>query len=728
MKPTDKGGQRLETIQLTKNVFHPLGCFYPLGNFLKFGFRDFNVRLSRFVIVAWLVVLLSSCNRPSDDLAQDNGVIYANTAKNVKYAGSEECAACHRDIYQAYAQSEMGRSMSRLDAANLTEIFPQTYEVLDSAKNFYYEMVRREGRFYQREYRREANGKITHERWMEAEYVMGSGNNLRMYFHDENGMLYELPLTWYAHKQRWDLSPGYREFENVRFSRYATAKCLACHNSYLEPSPTANDRYAPPYALGIGCERCHGPGELHVRQKSGEQLRDLPRNARTIVNPRKLSAARQLDVCRQCHLQGKAWALHGESDWFDYRPGAPLQNHRSVYFPAKTAKEVIEVADSPHRLALSRCFKESKAALTCITCHHPHFSIKTFSRAHYNEKCLQCHAAATLPGNNSRHAHIEADDCVRCHMNRTGTDNTLHGVSNTDHWIRVEANATKIDWTALKQPPARQPVIALVPDIDARDDSRMIRQGMAYWDYYRQHDPRRAYLDSAFSCLSRGLEKIPNSAAGFFYLGEAQIELQRHQEAIASFWRAASLRSGYAEAYAKLGWSYAAIKKFALATACYQQALASKPQEPRYLEGLGAALADSGNYAESVQAYERALQSDRQNPHTFYALGNIYVRQFRLAEKAAPYFEQVVQLDPDFPNGYLNLGSTYGVLGKYEEALRAFENELAVRPQSASAFFNQGRVYSLMGKKSAARRVLQQALAIDPTMAPARQLLARLQN
>jgi hypothetical protein len=34
----------------------------------------------------------------------------------------------------------------------------------------------------------------------------------------------------------------------------------------------------------------------------------------------------------------------------------------------------------------------------------------------------------------------------------------------------------------------------------------------------------------------------PRSAAGFFYLGEAQIAVQRYQEAIASFWQAASLR------------------------------------------------------------------------------------------------------------------------------------------------------------------------------------------
>ena len=668
------------------------------------------------------VILFFACSRPSDE-RKPADAFYANTAPNVKYVGSEECASCHRDIYEAYAQSEMGRSMSRLEAATLTETFPQTYEVFDSTKNFYYEMVRRDGGFYQREYRREANGKISHERWMRAEYVMGSGNNLRMYFHDENGMLYELPLTWYEHKKRWDLSPGYRDFENMRFSRYATPKCLACHNSYLEPSPVANDRYQPPYTLGIGCERCHGPGELHVRQKHGEANGGLPQNALTIVNPRKLSSERQLDVCRQCHLQGKAWALHGESDWFDYRPGTPLENHRSVYFPAKTAKEVIEVADSPQRLALSRCFKESNGALTCITCHNPHFSIKTFTRAHYNAKCLQCHTATTLPGTASRQTHAEAADCIGCHMNRTGTDNTLHGVSNTDHWIRTDASQTPIDWATLKRPLEEQPMTMLAPVIDAQDAKQNLRRGIAYFDYYKQHDSRRAYLDSAFFYLNRGLIADPNSAAGYFQLGETQLELQRYDEAITSLQRATALRADYAEAYAKLGWAYFLTKKTKLAYASYQLALALKPQEPRFLEDWAVVLEDSGDFSGAVQAYERALQIDQQNPYVFYALGNIHVQELRQAEKAVAYFEKVVQLDPDFSNGYLNLGSTYGTLGKYPEALRAFANELAVRPQSVMALFNQGRVYSLMGKKAEARRVLQKALAIDPTMTPARQLL-----
>ncbi len=618
--------------------------------------------------------------------------------------------------------------MSKLETTNIIEEYPQKGEVYDSVRNFYYQMVKRGSRFYQREYRLDNTGKIIHERWVEAEYIVGSGNNLRMYFHDENGMLYELPLTWYVHKKQWDLSPGYREFGNLRFSRYATAKCISCHNSYLEESPTANERYVKPFPLGIGCERCHGPGELHVRLMAGEEIKELPKNARTIVNPRKLSPQKQLDVCQQCHLQGKAWSLHGDSDWFDFRPSLMLKTHRSVYFPATTPKEVFEVADSPHRLSLSQCFKESKGTMTCITCHDPHRSIKEFMIDHYNEKCLQCHAPPSLPGKSSRYPHSAADNCVSCHMNRTGSDNTLHGVSNTDHWIRIDANQTVIDWSSLKQPPDRQPSITLVPDVDVDDESVQTRKGIAYLDYYKQHDRRRFYLDSALSYLLQGLSHVKNDTRGFFHLGEVQFELGQYDETIASLERAVALQPRYAEAYYKLGWVYIATKNYDLAIRYYRKALEQKSDEPRYMEGLGIALADAGYSDEALKVLEAALQLDRQNPYTYYYLGNIYVQKLRQPEKAIADYKELVALDPDFPNGYLNLGNTYGLLGHYKQALKAYEKELFVRPRSPLVFFNLGRVYMLMGRRAKARDAFRKALEIEPSMSLAKEYLEQLEK
>lgn len=653
---------------------------------------------------------------------------YANTDLRVKYVGSKQCMSCHPDIYETYMKSEMGRSMSLPDTGNIIEQFPQKEEVYDSVGNFYYEMIRRGEQLYQREFRRDKNNKIIHERLVRVDYLMGSGNNLRMYFNEEGGMLYELPLTWYVHKKRWDFSPGYREFGNLRFYRYAKARCIGCHNSFLKPSPTANERYTKPYPLGIGCERCHGPGELHVKQALGERLPNLSPETKTIVNPRKLPPQEQLDVCRQCHLQGEAWALQSGKDWFDFRPGMKLESHRSVYFRAMTKKEVFEVADSPHRLSLSRCFKESNGALTCITCHNPHRSIKTFSLDHYNSKCMDCHAPESLLTKNVSHPHVQTDNCISCHMNRTGADNTLHGVSNTDHWIRVEANKTMIDWKSLRKPASEQPAITLSPDVDAKDDGLQIRRGMAYFDYHLYHDRRRLYLDSALAYLSQGLNQAQRDARGYFNLGEVQFELGQSDLALTSYTRALRLQPDYDEASFKAAKAYAAKGNTAEAIRLYRRAVSTKPDDPAYLEGLGMALIDSGAIDDGIRTLERVLSLDRGNPNTYSYLGSTYAMELNQPEKALPYFKELITLEPDFPSGNMNLGNTYALLGNYTEAKRFYQSELAVQPRSAEAYFNLGKVYVLEGKKSEARAAFEKVLEIDPSMTMVNTYLSQLRK
>ena len=693
-----------------------------------------RLALSSLVVILIATLLISELgslrrtkeNNEAEEYVQDRDNIYVNTTTEAKSVGSKKCQGCHPDIYDSYSKSEMGRSMARLDTSNIIEEYPQREAVYDSATNFYYEMVRRGEHFYQREYRFDQDGNIIHERWMEAEYVIGSGNNLRMYFHSENGMLYQMPLTWYVHKKSWDLSPGYREFGNLRFARFANAKCISCHNSFMNESPTSNQRYMKPYPLGIGCERCHGPGELHIKEMTGEKFKNDSPGTRTIVNPRKLSPQRQLDVCRQCHLLGKAWALHGESSWFDYRPGRLLESHRSVYFSAKTRKEVFEVADSAQRLSLSRCFKESNGAMTCISCHDPHRSIKTFSIGHYNEKCQTCHSPKNLPREGSKYLHTAADNCLSCHMNRTGTENTLHGVSNTDHWIRIDANQVAIDWSTLKQPVARQPLIGLFADVDVQDEGKHLRKGIAYLDYYREHDSRPAYLDSALIYLSKGLDFAPNDAIGCYHLGEVQLELVQYEEAIWSFEQAIALQPSFADAYFKLGKVFSIMKNPGQALNYYRHAVELKPDEPSYLEGLGNALAAEGNFAEAVTILERSLKIDKQNPYTYYRLGNLYARELQEPKKALSHFQEVVVLDPDFPNGYLNLGNTFALLGDYMGAIKSYENELLVRPGSSKALVNLGQIYKRMGRTADARNAFKKVLKIDPFSNVARQSLNQL--
>ena len=90
-------------------------------------------------------------------------------------------------------------------------------------------------------------------------------------------------------------------------------------------------------------------------------------------------------------------------------------------------------------------------------------------------------------------------------MMRTGTENTLHGVVNTDHWIRVDADKDTIDWTLLREVSLENPVETLSPVINLEDHDSDLRKGIAYFDFWREKPIITAYLDSAYYYVSKGM-------------------------------------------------------------------------------------------------------------------------------------------------------------------------------------------------------------------------------
>jgi hypothetical protein len=106
-------------------------------------------------------------------------------------------------------------------------------------------------------------------------------------------------------------------------------------------------------------------------------------------------------------------------------------------------------------LPLSPCYAQSGGTLSCVTCHDPHRNAET-APAHYEAKCLSCHATAPRESGAERPSlgsgtpgpayQAEAAfrsacpvnprrDCLNCHMPKVRYD-WLHG-SFTDHYIRV---------------------------------------------------------------------------------------------------------------------------------------------------------------------------------------------------------------------------------------------------------------------------------------------------
>jgi hypothetical protein len=235
-------------------------------------------------------------------------------------------------------------------------------------------------------------------------------------------------VTWFR-TSGWDVSPGYAAAPTIDFDRPITATCLFCHAGDV---PFADSDGRKPAALAlnpIGCERCHGPAERHVRHPT----------AGNIVNPRKLQPRARDSICEQCHLEGDNRILNPGKRWSDFLPGDELEKTMVAYVLEEQGQEPKAVGQV-EQLAESRCATQSRGKLWCGTCHNPH-GAQTDRNAAVLAVCRSCHSTLSEP------AHPRGQvECVSCHMPRRASE--YAHVAVTDH--RIVRQAAKMPQSRLR--------------------------------------------------------------------------------------------------------------------------------------------------------------------------------------------------------------------------------------------------------------------------------------
>lgn len=343
---------------------------------------------------------------------------YLNTGPDARYVGSEACRACHADRHETFRRTGMGRSMAVVDPAR--EPPDVTYDHPLSKRR--YQVARKNGAVWHREFLLAPGAEPVLLAEHPVTYVVGSGRHSLTYVCEPDGFMTESPVTWYTSKGAWAMSPGYDRPAHRGFEREVGTECLVCHAGRVEAADGTVHRMRV-VEPAIGCERCHGPGSVHVEHRRGQPPgpgADGP--DRTIVNPRDLPRELAEAVCQQCHLRPTAVVLARGRMFGDFRPGLPLQDFLHTY-QATADTAGITVVGHVEQLHLSRCYQKSDT-LTCVTCHDPHGEPRPEARVeYYRAACRQCHEPAACKVSPERRAkESPANDCVQCHMPRSPTD------------------------------------------------------------------------------------------------------------------------------------------------------------------------------------------------------------------------------------------------------------------------------------------------------------------
>jgi hypothetical protein len=443
--------------------------------------------------------------------------------------------------------------------------------------------------------------------------VVGSGHHSRAYLVSVGDKLFQAPVCWYTKDALWDLCPGYEE-NNDYFSREIDRTCVFCHNARMERRPGARNAYRDPIPHGIDCERCHGPGRLHVdRWARGETPSGQGDPA--IVNPRRLTATLRMQICFQCHLgDSKSTERVARFDGAleGWRPGRPIADALIPFRFSETTPHDYGLSAQVDRLLLSRCFLESEGRLECVTCHNPHVTVFRKDRPpdFFTSKCVGCHAteACTAPPA-ARRATSPPDDCVRCHM-RKGEPSDHRHAEFTDHWIRKRLDEPSRPRTSFGVDPYLPGDLEVLSPAD-----RAFYTGRAI--SLRAHSvppqvQRRMWPEAERSfreAIGQGFAK-PD---GWFFLGKALQAQGKHRDAAEAFATAYSKDPSSHDVAFAHGQSLLRQKRAEDAERVFQAMIRDHPESAAPLAELARCRAQRGDFSGALDLYRRALEREPWN-------------------------------------------------------------------------------------------------------------------
>lgn len=282
------------------------------------------------------------------------------------------------------------------------------------------------------------------------------------------------------------------------------------------------------------------------------------------------------------------------------------------------------------------------------------------------------------------------------------------------------------------------------------------------------------YVDQARLCYELAEELDPGAAEWPYYLGFLAAGRGAHADGAHYFERAAELRPSYWAARVRLGNALLAAGDLDGAEQAFRAARSAAPGAPWGELGLGKTARRRGRFETAAAHLRSALGLDSQHRETRYLLamterqlGNgaradellrglveaevssledpmmqavlglvrdtqtmIRTANQRLAERdyrtAERLYREVLRLDPDSYDAYLNLGVLYGLADRNPEAAAALERAVGIDPERADAYALLTIAYIKTGRAEEGLRQLERALEIDPDHPRAREIFHSL--
>ena len=232
-----------------------------------------------------------------------------------------------------------------------------------------------------------------------------------------------------------------------------------------------------------------------------------------------------------------------------------------------------------------------------------------------------------------------------------------------------------------------------------------------------------------FSELREGLQKIheeltgkrvpvedkpdPLTAEDFNARGTGFSQLGSYQKAIACYDSAIAMKPDEAKYYLNRGNTYSSLNEVDMAKRDYEKASVLSPHSTEPYIGLGSLHAQNRDYTRGSEYYSKAIELFPDNPAVYVGIGNHYgvQRQFK---KAGDALKKALSLQPDLAEAYLGLGNLHLCQKEYAESEKHYKKALRLNPFYARAYMNLAHLYQIMGKERERDEALEMVELLMP--------------
>ncbi len=279
----------------------------------------------------------------------------AAEAVGAEYVGAEACSKCHPEIYETFMKSGHAWKLNPVVDGKPPK-YPFT-EIPELPKGY---------------------------TWKDISYVIG-GYNWKARFMDQKGyIITDKPgatISDTTYLNQWNFAnpvvgkkAGWVTYNSGQ--KELKYDCGPCHTTgYSKEGHQGNlpgivGTWAEP---GIKCERCHGPGSLHVENPRGVRM-EIDRDA---------------ELCGECHLRGAPEAVNAKGGFIE---------HHEQY---------------------EELFQSKHIVLDCVECHDPHVGVVQLRQAKKQTtrtQCQNCHFKQAKYQDSTIHPKVA--ECIDCHMPR----------------------------------------------------------------------------------------------------------------------------------------------------------------------------------------------------------------------------------------------------------------------------------------------------------------------